>query len=648
MASKKISTILSLKDKMSQPLVKVSKNVDKVTKEMKKSQNQIEKWKNKAVKSIDQVVKKATTITLAGAVAFGSLAVGIGSKGMMELDDSSAKVKSIAGSTLELKNIQSELLKNSTKTGIAFNELADAQYSAISSGVKAAESMNAAVISSKLAISGFTDTNSALKLMTSTMNVYGLTGTKAMQEISDKMLVTQNLGVTSVDELANSLGSVTPIAKSVGVSLDEVLGVVGSLTKNGQATSEAMTGLKGMLSNVIKPSKQASDMAKKLGIDFSVSAIKSKGFAKWIDEIKVKTKGNTEVMGQLFGSIQGLNAVIALTSEGGFNDFNNILGEVKDSAGMTDEAFKTMTNTVGFKLNKLKNTSKNIFTSMMNTQSGLIGEYIDKVESWVTNNEEKIQGWVRAIGDGVTKMVDFIKGVIDFIKEHEKAITTILVFVGAMYGVIKVIGILQTVLIALKTVWLIFNGTLTITPLGWLVLAIGAVVAAGYLLWRNWETVMEWAGKLKDKLVSEWQDIVEKTKKAWSEVVETIKVYWESLKKFLKNPIKGTVELFKKTKEDKNPTQTSSSKVPAFAKGTSYSPRGWARINEEGGEIRKLSSGETIIPADKSERLLKNKGTGQSLKVNVNIYGNIYGDDDLIDKVGNTVYGKVKLALDNI
>ncbi|WP_353096239.1 phage tail tape measure protein [Tissierella praeacuta] len=646
--AKQIATILSLKDKMSQPLVKVSKNVDKVTREMKKSQNQIEKWKNNSIKAMDKVIKKTAKIGAAAVGAFGALAIGTGFKGMMELDDASAKVKSIAGSSLELKNIQSELLKNSTATGIVVNELADAQYSATSSGVKANESMDAAVLSSKLAISGFTDTNSALKLMTSTMNVYGLTGTEAMQSVSDKMLVTQNLGVTSVGELASSLGSVTPIAKSVGVSLDEVLGAVGSLTKNGQSTSEAMTGLKGIMSNVIKPTKQAKDMAKKLGIDYSVGAIKSKGFAKWIEEVKEKTKGNTDAMGQLFGNVNALNAAISLTSEGGFADFNNILGEVIDSTGMTDEAFKTMTNTVGFKLNKLKNTSKNIFTSMMSTQSGLIGEYIDKMETWVTNNEEKIQGWVQSIGESVTKMVDFVKRVVDFVKEHEKAITTIMVFVGSIYAVIKVIGVLKIVLGGLHTVWLLLNGTLMITPLGWLVLAIGAVVAAGYLLWRNWETVMEWAGKLKDKLAQDWKETVESTKEAWNKIVETIKGYWEGLKKFLKNPIKGTVELFKKTKEDKNSTQTSSSRIPAFAKGTSYSPAGYARIHEKGGEIRKLSSGETIIPADKSERLLRGKGAKQDVKVEVKILGNVIGNRQFINEVGNEVYRKVSLAYQNV
>ena len=210
MASKKINTILSLKDEMSKPLVSVNKNVSNVTREMKKSANEINRWQKNAVKSIDKVVGRTAKIAGAAAGAFAGLAIGTGFKGMLELEDSSAKVKSIAGEALDLKNIQEELLKNSTKSKIAFDELADAQYAAISSGVNANDSMNAAVQASKLAVAGFTDTESALKLMTSTMNVFGMEGTDAMVSISDKMLTTQNLGVTSVGELANSLGSVTP------------------------------------------------------------------------------------------------------------------------------------------------------------------------------------------------------------------------------------------------------------------------------------------------------------------------------------------------------------------------------------------------------------------------------------------------------
>lgn len=653
MASKQINTILSLKNKMSQPLTTISKDVGKVTRDMKQSQNQIEKWKNKGVKAMDDVIRKSAKVVGAGVAMAGAFAIGVGFKGLLELDEASAKVKSIAKDSLDLKNIQKDLLKESTKTGVAVEELGETQYSAISAGVKAAESIKASVTATKLAKAGFTDSNSALKVLTSTMNVYGLEGANAMDSISDKLLVTQNLGVTTVAELSNGLGDITPIAKSAGIGIDDLLSSVASLTKGGMGTDAAITNLKGVVTSFIKPSTEAAKIAKELGIDMSVGAIKSKGFGTVMEEIKEKTGGNTEVMGKLFGNVRGLSAALALTSDTGMADFNNTLEEMKNSTGATDEAFGIMTNTVGFKFNKLKNTSKNIFTSMMNTQSGLIGEYVDKVEAWVTENEDKIQGWVTAIGEGVQKMVDFIKSVVDFVKKHEKAITTILIFVGAMYAVIKVAALLKGILFAVNTVIMILNGTLLLSPFTWIVLVIAAVVAAGYLLYRNWDLV-------KEKAFDLWEGI----KTAFSPIADFFNGLWEGASAGFKTFVNFFIDGINKVtggisnisvdipewvpKFGGKKFGISIPKIPSFAKGTSYSPAGYAQLHEEGGEIRKLSSGETIIPADKSERLLANKSMGKELKILVQIMGNVIGNKQFIDEVGEEVYAKVKLALSNI
>lgn len=674
--AKQINTVLSLKDKISQPLVKVSKNVDKVTRDMKKSQNQIEKWKNKSVKAMDNVIKKSAKAGLAVGAAVGALATKVGFDGLKELDAGAAKVKSIAKESLNLKDIQEDLLKQSNKTGIVVEALAETQYSAISSGVKAAESMQAAVQASKLAVSGFTDSDNALKIMTSTMNVYGLTGVDAMESISDKLLVTQNLGVTTVAELANSLGSLTPVAKSAGAGIDDLMAGMAALTKNGLKTEEAVTSYKGILTSVIKPTKDAAETAKKLGIDFSTSAIKSKGMVKFMEEIKEKTGGNTEVMGKLFGNVRALSGALILAGDG-IDDFNVALDAMENSAGATDEAYKTMTNTIGFKMDKMKNRVKNTFTAMMNTQSGAIGENIDKIDAWLENNEEKIQGWIQSIGEGVTQMIDFVRSVVDFIQRHEKAITTIGVFVLTMYSVIKVTTTLKKTLENLKTIGFVANKTLKLTSLSWTMLAIAGVVAVGYALYRNWDLVKEKAGDLSYGVQAAFRNMGTGIKNVFkgignffidwvvNPIIKGLNMISFDIpdwvpkfggKKFgfnLKTVNTFEYDGFESLKKLKQASNSSinigaGQQISAFAKGTSYSPAGYARIHEEGGEIRKLSSGETIIPADKSERLLRGKGTGQDVNIIIKILGNVIGNQEFIDEIGYEVYRKIVLALENI
>ncbi|MBN3376108.1 phage tail tape measure protein, partial [Clostridium botulinum] len=273
MASKTIGVVLSLQDKMSGGLLKVNKNVQGVSKEAKRASQQVANFATKAQKGFEKAGDKVLKLGAGLATLAGGLIVKTGVEGLGELDQGARKVKSIAQDSLQLKGIQQGLLKTSNDTGIVIKELADTQYDAISSGVAANESIQAAVTSAKLAKAGFSDSNSSLKILTSTMNVYGLTGQKAMQSISDKLLVTQNLGVTTVGELANSMGSLTPIAKSAGSSIDEMLAGMASLTKNGLKTEEAVTSLKSVFSSVIKPTEEASKTAQQLGIDFSASAL---------------------------------------------------------------------------------------------------------------------------------------------------------------------------------------------------------------------------------------------------------------------------------------------------------------------------------------------------------------------------------------
>ncbi|AOY76686.1 phage tail tape measure protein [Clostridium formicaceticum] len=664
--SRTIATILALKDKISSPLVKVSKNVDKVTREMKKSQNQVERWKNKSVKAMDNVIKKTAKVALAAGALAGAFAVKVGFDGLLELEEGAAKVKSIAKNSLDLKDIQKDLLKYSTATNVSVQELAETQYSAISAGVKATESIEASVTATKLAKAGFTDANSALKIMTSTMNVFGLEGTEAMQQISDKLLVTQNLGVTTVAELSQSLGPLTPIAKSAGVSIDELFSGMAALTKNGLETNEAVTAYKGVLTSVIKPTSEASKMAKQLGIDFSTSAIESKGMAGFLQEIKEKTGGNTEVMGKLFGNVRALSGALILTGDG-IDDFNSTLDAMKNSAGATDEAFEIMTNTIGFKLSKMKNTTKNIFTSIMMSQSGAIGEYIDKIDGWVTNNEERIQGWVKNIGDGITKVIEFIKGILNFIKEHEKLISTILVFIMSLYTVIKVMGILKTVLTGLHTIWLIFNGTLVVSPIGWIILAIGALIAIGYALWRNWDTVSEKAGQL-------WESI----KAAFSPIGDFFKGIWEGVKVGFKSFINFFIDGINKVISGINSVKVkvpdwvpkfggqefgiNIAQLPKFAKGGIAT--GPSIFGEAGPEIAiplkktkrsqdLLTQANMLINKNKgsatTNQLTNNYNTSSKKDVSINVYfqGVTVGEEEFFEKAGQHIANKIKLVIGN-
>ena len=214
-------------------------------------------------------------------------------------------------------------------------------YQAISAGAGSVE--NAAKLlesANKLAIGGVTSSTIAVDALTTATNAYARSGLTAAQA-SDAMFVGIKAGKTTAGELSAALGNIVPIASSVGVSFDEIIAGTAALTTQGQSTSMAVTGLRQVLAGVIKPTKEAADMANHLGLQFDTQALQAKGLSGFLEDVIAKTGGSQDAMAQLFGSVEALNAVLAFS--GGAGDaFNSILDDMAAKAGATDEAYTKM------------------------------------------------------------------------------------------------------------------------------------------------------------------------------------------------------------------------------------------------------------------------------------------------------------------
>jgi TP901 family phage tail tape measure protein len=236
--------------------------------------------------------------------------------------------------------------------GKAPTEEAKALYEIISSGAgDAAESVGLLTAANKLAIGGVTDVKTAADGLTSTLAAYGFAADKAT-DVSDAMFVAAADGKTTIEELSRSIGQAAPIASQTGVSIDELLASVAALTKGGVKTAEALTSVRGVISAVLKPSDEAAKLAKELGLQFDLQALKAKGLAGFLDDVRAKTGGSAEKMSVLFGQIEATNGALALTGNQA-DSFAQSLQHMADKAGKTEEAFGKVASTSDFKFDQL-------------------------------------------------------------------------------------------------------------------------------------------------------------------------------------------------------------------------------------------------------------------------------------------------------
>lgn len=344
---------------------------------------------------------------------FNRLLTGLtdGIQTMADFETAMAKVSTIADETTQsFVQQEKEMIKLSNALGLPALELAEAQYQAISAGVSdSVDALRLVETASKTAIGGFTDTTTAVDGLTTILNAYAFEAKQATI-VSDQLIATQNFGKTTFGDMAQSLGNVVPIAAALKLETFELFGSIAALTKQGIKTPQAMTGIKAALSNILKPAEQASKLAEKLGLDFSATALQSKGLAGFLDDMTLKTGGSQEQMSKLFGSVEALNTVMALTANGG-QGLVDAIDAIKNSTGSTDAAFERMSNTLGFRFGAVKNRFVNFSLTMADSLSPLFDVMLDiaeKVDFDKLNNQ--LTGFVSGLNlEGVAdKMIQFI------------------------------------------------------------------------------------------------------------------------------------------------------------------------------------------------------------------------------------------------
>jgi TP901 family phage tail tape measure protein len=302
------------------------------------------------VDAFNKASERARGIALAAGKALAGMAVGYasfqaaGAAITMARDFNAALAETstlIEGTPQQLDAITASARGMSKEFGGSATAQVQAFYQALSAGADSVETAAATLdAANRLAIGGATDVTTATGILSGVINSYGKEAISATQ-VSDALFVGMKTGVTTVGELSASLGGVIPTAKSLGISFDEVVAATAALTKNNLTTSAAVTSLNAALVGVIKPTKQASDLAATLGIEFNAAGLKAQGLAGFLADVVEKTGGNVDSMSQLFGSVEALKAALLFAGEAG-GQYADILVQMDAKTGMTQEAFDKM------------------------------------------------------------------------------------------------------------------------------------------------------------------------------------------------------------------------------------------------------------------------------------------------------------------
>jgi len=276
-----------------------------------------------------------------------------------DLEQSFAKIEGLVGvSTAEVAKLEEAAIRLGPAYGKSAQEAADALFFITSAGLRGADATDVLEASLKASAAGLGDVNSIANAATAAMNTYGtevLSGTDAVDALTEAV----RLGQFAPEELSSALGKVIPIANELGVSFEETTGLVAGLTRGGLSASEAVTGIRGAMQAVLKPTGESADMLEQYG--FSAQGVKDSieqdGLLNTFSMLRDAFGDNEEDFTRLIGSQEGLNAVLAMTGEAS-QDYIDIVEQMTDDVGALDSAFGAVEETAGFKFQRAMETAR--------------------------------------------------------------------------------------------------------------------------------------------------------------------------------------------------------------------------------------------------------------------------------------------------
>ena len=320
------------------------------------SQSSIEvvlKARDEASKKLKEMSGHLKTLGLAaGAVA---AAVGTASiKMAMDFEKSMGNVSTLIDeSTESMADMKNEVLKLSKDLPVPLGDLTSSLYDIRSAGIEAGGAMEVLNNAAKLSVAGLGSSKEATDVLTSAINAFGLDAKKS-DKWADVFFKTVKSGKTTISELARGFGQVAPLAAEMGVSFEELMATTAASTVSGMKASVVYTSQKAILSNLLKPTKEMTDLMKKAGIENIKTAISTKGFGNTIRDLTNAAEGNNEMIAKAFGSVEGLNEVLMITGETGKNA-TAIMDDMKNGSNAMNEAYEKQKETASAYFQVLKN-----------------------------------------------------------------------------------------------------------------------------------------------------------------------------------------------------------------------------------------------------------------------------------------------------
>lgn len=355
----------------------------------------------------------------------------------------------------------------------------------------------------KLALASGEDLGRVSDIVTDAMTAFGMSADET-NEFTDVLARTASRANTTVGLMGNTFQYIAPLAGAMKYSIQDMGLAIGMMASMGIKGSQAGTALRGILSRLVDPPTEAALAMEELGIELAGEDGKMRPFRDVLKDLRSAFAGMTdEQKSQKATTIAGTEALsgfLALinTSE---KDMKGLQEEIDNAAGATDEMAAKMTDNAAGALSR--------FESAMDAVKVSVGE-----------------AFLPSIKMGLDGLAEYTAGIGDFLKNNQ--------------SLIRAVAIGGSVVVGLALAWRAVNLAISISsllmaasPMTWIILGIGALVAALYYLYENWDVVSAWFANnwlyIKNVAIEKITEMTQFFSACWDRLVSYLQPFFDAI-----------------------------------------------------------------------------------------------------------------------
>ena len=539
-------------------------------------------------------------ILATGGAKMIGMARGIGSDLMetsqaaIDFESSMADVKKVVDfdTPQQFKEMGNDILEMTKTIPMAAQDLAQIVAAGGQSGIAREDLTGFAESAAKMGVAFDISAGQAGDMMAKWRTAFKMNQTEVV-DLADKINYLGNTTAASAPLISDVVTRIGPLGEVGGVAAGEIAALGASMVGSGIQSDVAATGLKNMILALTAGESatksqvgalnelglSAEDVAQGMQDNAKETILKVLNAIRGLDKVK-----QASVLSDLFGK-ESLGAIAPLLSNlDGVQDNLNKVADSSKYAGSMEGEFSARSETTANSLQLAKNNMEAFKIAIGN---GLIPAMTPMISlltqgvKWVSGIAQEFPGAASVLGTAAVSIAIFC-GAVGALSTLAGTVQTVATF--AQWA--KEAGLATRIWTGIQWAW---NAAMTANPVGVVIMGIAALIAIGYVLYQNWDTISSFAATMWEGGRQAIDDFCGTISNKVAEVCDWVQGKWQALKDFLSHPIDALVNY--------NQSIGSTPAVAANAAGGIYNRGSFLTTFAE-------DSPEAAIPIDGSRRAL--------------------------------------------